>query len=221
MNPSTPTSEPASDYKKPDSVTQLERKVQHLTRLLAVTFLITLLLLFKVFERRSRKQEYILVDDGGAPRAVMGMRDDNPFLSMFDSAGKTRIALSADDDGAPLLRLSNADGSLHAMLMVQDYGAGLTLLDNHGAGIQLFADQRDARIHFIDPNGWLRLGLGTDDGMPFLGFMATNLASRIIMGDGETGGRLSFFDRHGKRRLSLGVHQDRPFLNPDPEPEDK
>lgn len=204
----------------PETLARLERDVQRLKHWVIVMLMIILLLAVKVFERRSRKQEYILVDGDGAPRAVMGVRDDTPFLSMFDRAGNTRIALSADDRGAPLLRLSNANATQHALLTVREHGAGLTLLDHQGSGIQLFTDPRDARIHFLDSDGWPRLGLGMDDGMPFLGFMATNLASRIIMGDAETGGRLSFFDRRGKRRLSLGVHQDRPFLNPVHDPDD-
>lgn len=219
MNPSTPPTDPSAVSEGPEAIARLQRSVQRLSRLLVVTLLITVLLFFKVFETRSRKQEYILVDQDGTPRAVIGMRDDDTFLSMFDSAGKTRIAISSGGNAGPMLRLSNAGSTMHAMLTVQDNGAGLALLDDSGAGIQVFTDARDARINFMDPNGWLRLGLGTDDGMPFFGFMATNLSARIVMGSDENGGRLSFIDRHGKRRLSLGVHEDRPFLNPDPDPE--
>ncbi len=201
------------DDAMPDPVVQLQKRVRRLSWGLAVVLLIALAATFKAFENRSSRREYVLVDDNGSPRAVLGVREGNPFFSLFDSGGESLVSLSGGEAG-PMLRFSNPDSSMHAVLMVQAQGVGLSLLGDHDSGIQLLVDDRDARIHFLDHTGWLRLGMGTDDGRPYLGFMATNLASRIVMGSDEDGGLMSFFDGQGERRLSLGVHDGRPFLNP-------
>ncbi len=210
--PSCPNATAADDA-APDAIAQLRKRVRILSWGLAVAVLIALAAAFKAFENRSSRREYILVDRDGSPRAVLGVRQGNTFFSIFADDGESLVSLSGGDAG-PMLRFSNPDSGMHAMLMIQAQGIGLSLLGDHGSGIQLLVDDRDARIHFLDHAGWLRLGMGTDDGQPYLGFMATNLSSRIVMGSDDHGGRMSFFDDRGERRLSLGVHDGRPFLNP-------
>ncbi len=191
----------------------LQRTVKRLAWMLALVFMIALLALLKTLDSRIRKTEYVLLDSQGLPRAVLGTRNDTPFLSMFDKEGHARIVLHIDQNG-PMLRLSDTESTTHAGIWVQADGGKLALLNAGGSGLRLHADRHNARIHFQDNHGWPRLGLGLDDSAPFLSFMDTNLMARIVMGTDASGGKLSFFDDHNLRRLSLGVHANRPFLNP-------
>ncbi len=213
-----------TDPREPDvessdpSIAALQRNIRRLNWLMAFTLVLMLLTFLKTIESRTRKREIILVDAGGVPRAVLGTRNDTPFLSMFDADGQARIAIGIEADG-PMLRLSNPGSTTHAGVWLKPGGARLALVNTDGSGIQLHSDERDARIHFQDHTGWPRLGLGIDDGAPFIGLMETNLIPRIIMGTDRQGGRLSFFGEESMRRLSLGVHENRPFLNPIRDPQ--
>ncbi len=224
MNPVSPHPTRGSPDGKEDrrptvaEVIALRRAIQRLSLILAATVLIAVLALLRSFAPSLSKREFVLVDAQGVPQAVLGRHADGPFFSLFDSEGKARIALSLGPDGA-VIRLSDGCSDQHAGLMVQSDGARLALIHANGSGLRLHADQRDARLHFQDHRGWPRLGLGIDDGSPFVGLIDTNLQPRIVMGIDESGGRLSFIDDHRIRRLSLGVHENRPFLNPVTDPE--
>ncbi len=207
------TAAPPSETAKNDCVERLQRSVRRLSIILGATLLIALAALWQTMRPRMSKREYLLVDEAGMPRAVLGTHQDNTFLSFFDPRGHARVAISSDDEKT-VLRLSSAASSMHAGLLIRKEGTSLSLLDADDSGIHLHADQRDSRINFHDSSGWPRLSLAIDDGLPFIGFMETNLAPRIVIGSGDDGGRCSFFDGNGRRRLSLGVYRDRPFLNP-------
>ena len=97
-------------------------------------------------QEEIRAKRFVLVDEAGATRAVLGFNDrGNPGLVLRDAAGKTRAGLALQPDGTPGLALKDAAGKTRAALglLAADSSPGLVLgdaADKTRAGLGLDAD---------------------------------------------------------------------------------
>lgn len=153
-------------------------------------------------------------------------------LDIRDKAGKTRIALGLDPDGAPALTLFDPGGQPRAKLLIDTEGAAaLHLMDSTGnmlinAGvasggsstIQLLDSSGDARalltyhdgypqLAFFDPAGDGRAGLGLDaDGTPALLLRGHGQKWGVLLkADNSGANSLAIYDRAENPRVQLGT----------------
>jgi len=87
-----------------------------------------------VGERMVRANMFILEDGNGKGRAILGMDEDGPMLSLRDVASKTSALLSVSPGGT-LLLLTDANGKKRVSLGVTKDGPGLILFDAAGKEI--------------------------------------------------------------------------------------
>ena len=67
-----------------------------------------------------RANKFILEDEGGKPRAMLGMLGDKPGLLLADANGKPRAVLGVNEEG-PVLSLNNANGKPGVTLVLCDH----------------------------------------------------------------------------------------------------
>ena len=83
--------------------------------------------------REDRAKRFVLVDDKGSPRAILGMNKDGPGLAFLDGNGSVWASLGLTEVG-PVLALLGGTGNTRAVLRVTREGPGLALLDENGRG---------------------------------------------------------------------------------------
>ena len=86
--------------------------------------------------RTVHANEFILEDERGTMRAVLGVIKDVPTLALYDAGagGKVRVMLAVNEDG-PRLVLSDAAGIPRVNLVVAAKGPMLILSDARGMPI--------------------------------------------------------------------------------------
>jgi hypothetical protein len=83
--------------------------------------------------RETGAKRFVLVDEKGKPRAILGMNKDGPGLALLDEKGNVRVSLGLTEVG-PVLALLDEEGRSRAVLRVTKEGPGLALLDENGKG---------------------------------------------------------------------------------------
>jgi len=83
--------------------------------------------------RETGAKRFVLVDEKGKPRAVLGMNKDGPGLALLDEKGNVRASLGLTEIG-PVLALLDEEGRSRAVLRASREGPGLALLDENGKG---------------------------------------------------------------------------------------
>ncbi len=87
-------------------------------------------------------QTFVVRDAKGLARAQLGITDDEPGLSLFDSDGRLRVAVAVTADG-PILSFFNGDGNPRAEVGGRGDTAFMILRDSEGAPRAAMAIQAD------------------------------------------------------------------------------
>lgn len=132
-------------------------------------------------------QKLVLKDKRGKVRAVLGaFSDDEPYgLLVFDANQRIRAKLGLEEDGTPLLSLSDAGGAERVTLRpelglrVQGDGPSVTLGVTHG---------NEPTLHLNDKDGWTRAAL--------------------VLTHTNTAPILKFLDARGNARAWIGAMSD-------------
>jgi hypothetical protein len=82
--------------------------------------------------RETRAKGFVLVDEKGKPRAILGMNKEGPGLALLDEKGQARATMGLTEVG-PVLALLG-EGNSRAILRMTKEGPGLALLDENGKG---------------------------------------------------------------------------------------
>ena len=107
-----------------------------------------------------RAKKFVLVDDKGTTRAVLGALKDGSALALQDENGNIRAALSAFKD-EPGLMLVGENGKIRAMLDGYKDGSGLRLRDENGnIRAALGASKDETALVLCDEKGDTRAMLG-------------------------------------------------------------
>ena len=85
------------------------------------------------FHRETGAKRFVLVDEKGKPRAILGMNKEGPGLAFLDEKGKVRASMGLTEVG-PVLALLDEEGHSRAILRATREGSGLALLDENGKG---------------------------------------------------------------------------------------
>ncbi len=83
--------------------------------------------------KESGAKRFVVVDDKGKPRAILGMNQEGPGLALLDEKGNVRASLGLTEAG-PVLALLDEEGRSRAVLRATKEGPGLALLDENGKG---------------------------------------------------------------------------------------
>ncbi len=86
-----------------------------------------------VVHRETGAKRFVLVDEKGKSRAILGMNKDGPGLALLDEKGNVRVSMGLTEVG-PVLALLDGAGHSRAILRVTKEGPGLALLDENGQG---------------------------------------------------------------------------------------
>jgi hypothetical protein len=83
--------------------------------------------------RETRAKRFVLVDEKGKPRAILGMNKEGPGLALPDENGKVRASIGVTGVG-PVIALLDEGGNSRAVLRATTEGPGLALLHENGSG---------------------------------------------------------------------------------------
>ena len=86
-----------------------------------------------VVHRETGAKRFVLVDEKGKPRAILGMNQEGPGLAFLDEKGKVHASMGLTEAG-PVLALLDEEGHSRAILRATREGSGLALLDENGKG---------------------------------------------------------------------------------------
>ena len=152
---------------------------------------------------------FVLRDDSGKVRAILGVSAAGPALSLRDGNGIERVLLAAQANGAPLLRFSDADGKDRAVLTVTPSGPGLSFADSHErVRTALGFLGGEGRLEYYDANGDLRFRSNPS----MLGFHWREKSPRIILGGTSVDYGLRLYDAKMKVPASFLVTAVGPVL---------
>ena len=99
-------------------------------------------------------KQFVLKDDEGNTRAVLGMRSAGPGLTLYAADGDKVQALLTVLQTGPVLGLYDADGTTRALLGVTPKGASLTFNDAEGKLRAEMSFSGDApQLTFFDRDG--------------------------------------------------------------------
>jgi len=133
-----------------------------------------------------RANEFILEDENGKTRAVLGMSNGAPVLSLVDENGELLAMLAVSKDG-PMLSLCDENGKIRAGLSVSKDGPALGLYDKNGK----------TRAKLVES---------------VLGLIDENENPRAMLRVSNGGSGLGLYDEKGKTRAGLTVLKDGPQL---------
>ena len=83
--------------------------------------------------RETGAKRFVVVDEKGKPRAILGMNKDGPGLALLDEKGNVRASMGLTEVG-PVIALLDEGGKSLAVLKATTDGTGLALLDEGGKG---------------------------------------------------------------------------------------
>lgn len=155
-------------------------------------------------ERVVVAERFVLVDDQGRRRAVVGVSTEGPGFYLLDETERPRVGLDMAR-GRPSLVFSDEHGRSHVRLAMTAEGSALSLADADGRpriGLDVSSGRPD--IHLLDEHGTLQARLGvTADGTGL--YLADERGkTRATLNLGRDGVGLSLLDRDGTRRAALG-----------------
>ena len=114
-------------------------------------------------------RQFVLVDDKGKTRAVLGMSKTGPSLALYDENGKFRATLNVTEDG-PALGLLDEKGKPRAGLAVTKDGPQLSLFDENSKNRAWLAMSKNGPgLILLDENDKPRVGLAMLKDGPKLG----------------------------------------------------
>lgn len=170
----------------------LQRQVRRLRALAIFNAAAALSAVFAAFLLRGnggevRAHKFSLIDGSGRTHLELSeFQKDRYGLTLFDSAGRARMALKIEPDGSPRLSLAAESGQALADLLVFREAPRLTFAN--AAGVDFFSLS-------LEMDGSSRLSLADQYGRP-----------RAILGASEDGSpSLVMADRYGRPRAELGV----------------
>ncbi len=114
-----------------ETLRRSRRRAQGLAAALGVAALAAWTLAAAAMRPAIKAQSFVLTDLSGATRAVLGLRNGQPSLSLLDGNNQVRALLEVSAKG-PYLRLLDGNGRLRASLSATDMGPALTELDANG-----------------------------------------------------------------------------------------
>jgi hypothetical protein len=129
---------------------------------------------------------FALVDDHGAPRAVLAVDGGAANLYLTDAQGTPRATMSVAADGTPAIGLGGKDATLRLAMAVSDDGE---------SSIGLFDGDRRLRA---------KLAVGPD-GVPSLNILDDAQHVRALLSVEKNQSLLRIADRAGQTRLGLGL----------------
>jgi len=98
-------------------------------------------------------KRFILMDESGKSRALLGVQNYGPRLSMSDENGKLSVALTVFKNG-PELSLSDENGRPRAILCVGKDGPGLSLYGEYLEPRAILSVGKDGPgLRLLDENG--------------------------------------------------------------------
>lgn len=154
-----------------------------------------------------RAEQFVLVDDKGKTRAVLGVDDDWPAGDAKDAKAKQKPE--------PGLYLRDPEGKPRVLLGALGEASVLTMLDGAGKGGLVFALSKDrqAMMGVNDEKGLTRAVLGVGkDGKPLLllrgdealfGLNDLNGVTRVLAGVSNGQGVIVLQDKNGKAVTQL------------------
>jgi len=83
--------------------------------------------------RETGAKRFVVVDEKGRPRAILGMNKDGPGVALLDEKGNVRASMGLTEVG-PVIALLDEGGKSLAVLKATTDGTGLALLDEGGKG---------------------------------------------------------------------------------------
>jgi len=133
--------------------------------------------------RTVEANEFVLRDADGRIRGWLGVRDDNPGLSLYGANGKPQVWLSAQP-GGPLFSLYDIQERQRIMIT---------------------APEETPVIGFYDKNGKGRGALGMSGDTPSLLLVHSEGKMRVLLDAARENPGLALYDDDGKERLALLV----------------
>lgn len=139
-------------------------------------------------------QGFVLEDENGKNRAVLGMTAEGPVLRLLDENGKVRAELGQK--------------AIHGQAFI----LGDEFAKNHSRAILVMSPEGPMLI-LSDENGNIRTSLSVFGTGSRLDLMDAKSEARATLSLGETGPRLILVDASGTERVTLGVSEDGPVLD--------
>jgi len=162
--------------------------------------------------KEVRARSFVLEDENGKRRAVLGVDKDGPSLVITDENGKPRVTLGMSN-GGPSLGLSDEKGKIRATLIVLKDGPCLHLHENDkirvaitslndGPGLRVFDEKENACAGLVMLKG----------GVPSMYLSDDNQKIRAGLMVDKNGPELGLFDANQKFRVGLNLIKDRPRI---------
>lgn len=171
-------------------------------------------------QTRVQNQDYLLVPAGGLrlvteqgrPLGVIGNRNGNGALILFDAGGQPSITLSAGPSGR--VSLSGADAGANVLIAAAGNSRSINLTATAGQGTIMFTRQTGNGSSIVDdPNGG-RLNLVSRNGSRAIELLYNNTGGQLNLGNqagttllqllvNETGGRIDLKGNPETQSLSL------------------
>ena len=155
-----------------------------------------------------RASKFILEDEKGELRAVLGMTDDGPRLGLYDEAGESGVEMAVLKDG-PKLALHDEKGQTRVELSIDDMAeSALRMYDENGKARIWLVDFRDGPgLALCDENG-PRAALALFKDQPQMSLYGKSGKPGAALAMGKDGSELTLYDEVGRTRAGLFVHKD-------------
>jgi len=147
-------------------------------------------------EKVIRATKFVLEDENGKTRAILGMVKDRPMLRLLDENYKAAVPLAAVKEG-PVLLLYDEDEKPRAVMSVSKDGPGLALYDEKGNQCASLAESKDATM----------LVLSNEKDVTMLVLSNEKHKPGIILSVHKDGSGVRLYDENDRTRALLGTGQ--------------
>jgi len=168
----------------------------------------------KVVEAES----FRLVNEKGEPRAILGVREDAPYLTLKGTNGKDRILFSiGSEDDSATFALHDSNGNIRVFLGLRPDGSTtLALTDDAGqiratlsVSMQASAEGVSPSLDFIDENGEVRFKIMQYEGKePTIVFVNEQGETSMILREQDGKPNLGLLDKFGTTRGVFALASD-------------
>jgi hypothetical protein len=163
-------------------------------------------------------ERFTVKDTNGTPRASWGIGSTGALvLGFFDKSGKTRITLSVEPDGSPILYLYGKDQTRRFLLYLNEGDLPeLALFNTEGkrrVGLVVDAKVRSAGLLVFDSEERKRASLFVEnDGLAAMTLLDKNENLQFGVGESKNGSLVTLNDSKGNTRIILGTLSQGPTL---------
>ena len=163
-------------------------------------------------------ERFTVKDANGTPRASWGIGSTGALvLGFLDKSGKTRITLSVEPDGSPVLYLYGKDQTRRFLLHLNESDLPeLALFNTQGkrrVGLVVDAKFRSAGLLVSDSEERKRASLFVgNDGMAAMTLLDKNENPQVAVGESKNGSLFTLNDSKGNTRIILGNLSQGPTL---------